>query len=68
MMALLELCSAIDCSSIYVCVDRRMKQKEYHGLTKDLRWVGFEATTLADWTVYEEITSKHWTFLHMDVD
>jgi len=70
MMALIDLCDArgVNCSSIYVCLDRRLKSDEYASLMKDLRWVGFEPTTLADWTIYEDITSDRWTFLSMEVE
>jgi Ornithine decarboxylase antizyme len=69
MIALIDLCDAsgIECDRMYVCVDRRLKGGEHKSLLKDLRWVGFEATTLADWTVHEEITSDRWIFVSMDV-
>jgi len=70
MMALIDLCDAhgINCSSIYVCLDRRLNDNDYASLMKDLRWVGFEPTTLADWTIYEDITSNRWTLLSMEVE
>jgi len=70
MMAIIDLCDAtgVNCNSIYVCLDRRLKSSEYTTLMKDLRWVGFESTTLADWTAYEEITSSRWTFLKLEID
>jgi len=70
MMALIDLCDApgVKCSNIYVCLDRRLKMSEYTTLMKDLRWVGFEPTTLADWTVYENITSDRWTLLSLEVE
>lgn len=68
-MALLELAetSGIECSHVYICLDKRLAKKESEVLIKDLRWVGFGLTTLADWTVYSDITSQRWTFLSMEV-
>jgi len=70
MMALLELAETpgIDCSHVYICLDKRLAKKDYECLVKDLRWVGFSLTTLADWTVYSDITSDRWTFLSMEVE
>jgi len=69
MIALIDLCDAsgVECDSMYVCVDRRLKGNEHKSLLKDLRWVGFEATTLADWTIHEDITSDRWIFVSMHV-
>jgi hypothetical protein len=67
-MALLELCGAdeIGCSRLNLCLDRRFKTSERTTLMRDLAWVGFEATTLDEWTDFEDLTSKEWILLGME--
>jgi len=68
LMALIELCDMdeIGCSELVICVDRQLKLTDQQAWMKNLRWVGFEATTLADWTDYGEITSNKWQFFMME--
>jgi hypothetical protein len=68
-MALIELCDAdeLGCSELVICVDRELKLGDLEAWMKNLRWIGFDTFTLADWTDYGEITSKKWLFFSMDV-
>lgn len=69
LMALLELCDIpfFSCSRLVVCLDRNTNATEMKALTRDLGWVGFGLTTLAEWTRGDEITSDSWIFMGMDV-
>jgi len=68
LMALLELCDLpyFSCSRLVACLDRRTDAR---ALTKDLGWIGFQLTTLAEFAKAEdfEITSDRWLFMDMDV-
>jgi len=68
LMALLALSSVpnIDCSELVVCLDRSMPAVDRTGLIKDLGWVGFELTTLDEWTDNEEVVSEKWLFLSLE--
>lgn len=68
-MALLELCdiSYFGCSRLVVCIDRHTEARVSEALTKDLGWIGFQLTTLDDFTQQDEITSEKWLFMDMDV-
>jgi hypothetical protein len=67
-MALIELCDSdgISCEELVICVDRQLKVEDRQLWIKNLRWVGFEATTLADWTDSGDITSDKWLFFSME--
>jgi hypothetical protein len=67
-MALIELCDSEDihCSELFICVDRDLKVADREAWMKNLHWVGFEATTLGDWTDYSNITSNKWLFFMME--
>lgn len=69
LMAVIELCElpAFTCSQLVVCLDRSTPTKEREALTHDLGWVGFEPTTLADWTKSDDIISDRWIFLGMEL-
>jgi len=68
LMALLELCGTdeIGCARLNLCLDRRFKTSERTTLMRDLGWVGFEATTLDEWTDFEGLTSTEWILLGME--
>lgn len=68
-MALLELCDLpyFSCSRLIVCLDRGTDASATDALSKDLGWIGFGLTTLADWTDGDQITSAKWLFMGMDV-
>ncbi|KAF2402375.1 hypothetical protein EJ06DRAFT_473778 [Trichodelitschia bisporula] len=68
LMALLELCniSAVDCSQVIFCVDRKFDAETSKYLIRDLGWVGFEPITLAEWTGSDDIISDQWLFLGME--
>jgi Ornithine decarboxylase antizyme len=67
-MALIELCNseALACEEFVICVDRQLKSEDRQVWVKNLRWVGFEAGTLADWTDGADITSDKWLFFSME--
>lgn len=69
LMALLELCetSYFSCSRLVVCLDRHTNARDMDALTKDLGWIGFQLTTLNDFTHGDDITSNQWLFMDMDV-
>jgi hypothetical protein len=68
-MALLELCdvSYFSCSRLVVCLDRCTESGPMEALVKDLGWIGFQLTTLNDWTQGVRITSDEWLLMDMDV-
>lgn len=68
-MSLLELSSGDDfeCSKLVVCVDRAAEGEDVKDLTRDLGWVGFELTTLDEWSNTPACISKKWLFLEMEV-
>lgn len=68
-MALLELCdlSYFSCSRLVTCLDRHTESRAMDALVKDLGWIGFQLTTLDDWTRSDLITSGRWFFMDMDV-
>lgn len=67
LMALLELCALpyFSCDRLIVCIDRAGDQLVRGNLTKDLGWIGFGLTTLADFTSGED-TSEKWLFMEME--
>jgi Ornithine decarboxylase antizyme len=68
LMALIELCDSneVDCSELVICIDRELKVADRQAWMKNFRWVGFEPTTLADWTDYGDITSDKWQFFILE--
>jgi len=69
-MALIELAavSEIACDQLIVCFDRAFETSPLSKtLLRDLRWVGFELTTLTAWTGDSNAISDKWLFLGMDV-
>ncbi|KAF2730126.1 hypothetical protein EJ04DRAFT_515448 [Polyplosphaeria fusca] len=69
LMALLELCDDpyFTCSRLIVCLDRQAHPRASEALIKDLGWIGFQLSTLDDFTSGEEICSDEWLFMDMDV-
>lgn len=69
LMALLELCSIpnFDAERLVVCIHRSTPQQLMMPLTKDLGWVGFDLLTLEEWTRNDDIVSKEWIFMGMEV-
>ncbi|KAF2478303.1 uncharacterized protein BDR25DRAFT_299932 [Lindgomyces ingoldianus] len=69
LMALLELCDIpyFSCSHLVACLDRHTDPRPLDALTKDLGWIGFQLTTLNDFTSGDDITSNQWLFMDMDV-
>jgi hypothetical protein len=68
-MALLELCDVpyFSCSRLVACLDRHADAQLTDALVKDLGWIGFQLTTLDEFTNGDEITSDRWLFMDMDV-
>jgi hypothetical protein len=68
-MALLELCDTphFSCSRLVACLDRITPPVVMDTLTKDLGWIGFQLTTLNEFTDGDEITSDRWLFMDIDV-
>lgn len=65
-MALLELCSpsALDCSTLVVCLDRNGDTSQL----KSLGWVGFELVTLSEWVEGGNgVVSDRWLFMSMEI-
>lgn len=69
LMALLELAgsSHLQCSRLVVCLDRTTDSVELKRIIRDLGWVGFELITLGAWANENDIVSKRWLFLGMEV-
>lgn len=67
-MALLELCAVdyFDCSRLVVSIDRHTEQKSLETLSKDLGWIGFQLTTLREFTEEGDVISNEWLFMEMD--
>jgi len=68
LMALLELCEidSFSCSRLVVSIDRDTEALAMNTLVKDLGWIGFELTTLVDFTGGDEVISDKWLFLEME--
>lgn len=68
LMALLELCEVdyFSCSRLVVSIDRHTDQRAMDTLVKDLGWIGFELTTLAEFSDEGDIISDKWLFLEME--
>lgn len=68
-MAIIELTSAatVECERLIVCLERNPDDSPDPTLMRDLRWVGFEPTSLARWSDGFDMTSDRWMFLGMDV-
>ena len=68
-MALMELASdpTFDCTGLVACVDRSIEPGESKRLLRDLGWVGFNLITLEQWAGAQDITSKKWIFLGMEM-
>jgi hypothetical protein len=66
LLALIELCSdlEINCSELNLCIDRHIP--DAGPLMKSFGWVGFEASTLAEWTDGGDIISERWLFLTLE--
>ncbi|KAF2115319.1 ornithine decarboxylase antizyme-domain-containing protein, partial [Lophiotrema nucula] len=69
LMGLLELCDIpyFSCSKLVACLDRKTDTRATDTLVKDLGWIGFQLTTLQEFTSGDEITSDRWLFMDMDV-
>ena len=52
---------------IVLCIDRHADQAALNNLTKDLGWIGFGLTTLDEFSQGEELTSKKWLFMDMEI-
>lgn len=68
LMALLELCETdyFSCSRLVASVDRDTDPLAMDTLVKDLGWIGFELTTLKDFTREGDLISDKWLFLEME--
>ncbi|KAF1979866.1 hypothetical protein BU23DRAFT_576723 [Bimuria novae-zelandiae CBS 107.79] len=68
LMALLELCAVdyFNCSRLVVCIDRHTPQKSLEVLSKDLGWIGFQLTTLREFSNDGDVISNKWLFMEMD--
>ncbi|PHH62206.1 hypothetical protein CDD81_7333 [Ophiocordyceps australis] len=68
LMALIELGDGpLNCSSIVICIDRRLVGHEALELTKSLQWVGFDMITLDRWANDLDVTSNKWMFMGMEL-
>ncbi|KAI4635636.1 uncharacterized protein J4E87_000590 [Alternaria ethzedia] len=69
LMALLELCEVdyFSCDRLVLCIDRDVDQAALANVTKDLGWIGFGLTTLDEFSQGEELTSKKWLFMDMEI-
>lgn len=69
LMSLLELCDVdyMSCSRFVACLDRHADARATEALTKDLGWIGFQLTTLNDFTDGNEITSDQWLLMDIEV-
>ena len=68
LMALLELCELdhFSCSRLVVSIDRDTDSLARDTLVKDLGWIGFELTTLQDFSAEGDVISDKWLFLEME--
>lgn len=68
LMALIELASTstLACEHLLVCLERNVDDTASSSMMRDLRWVGFEPTTLARWSQGHDLTSDRWMFLGME--
>ena len=70
-MSLLELATSshFDCSQLVICVDRTASPSDVQDLNKSLGWVGFELSTLDEWTgrTTTSSISDQYIFLGMDI-
>ncbi|KAH6609532.1 hypothetical protein Trco_002878 [Trichoderma cornu-damae] len=68
LMALIELADGpLACSQIVTCLDRRMPADNARDLIKSLQWVGFDMATLDHWAHDQDVTSKQWIFMGMEL-
>ncbi|ORY15958.1 ornithine decarboxylase antizyme-domain-containing protein [Clohesyomyces aquaticus] len=69
LMALLELCdtSYFSCVRLVACLDRQSTHQTLETMAKDLGWIGFQLTTLNDFTRGEDIVSDKWLFMDVEV-
>jgi hypothetical protein len=67
-MALLELCETdyFRCARLVASIDRDTEPVAMDTLVKDLGWIGFELTTLEEFTGEGEVISDKWLFLEME--
>ncbi|KAF1963842.1 hypothetical protein CC80DRAFT_588158 [Byssothecium circinans] len=68
LMALLELCEVdyFSCSRLIVSIDRQTETSVMDALVKDLGWIGFNFSTLSDFTDQKDIVSDRWVFMAME--
>lgn len=68
LMALLELCEVdhFACNRLVVCLDRHTDSLAKDSLTKDLGWIGFNLTTLEEFSHGEALISDKWLFMDME--
>jgi hypothetical protein len=68
LVALIELAEGpLECSTIVLCVDRRMSPGDAQSLLRNLQWVGFENMTLDHWTGGLDAVSRRWLFVGMEL-
>ncbi|EME42180.1 hypothetical protein DOTSEDRAFT_73113 [Dothistroma septosporum NZE10] len=70
LMSLLELSTSdhFDCTQLVICVDRTACPSDVQDLNKSLGWVGFELSTLDDWSRSStSCISDRYIFLGMDL-
>jgi hypothetical protein len=68
LVALIELAEGpLACSSVVLCVDRRIAPAEVQGLLRSLQWVGFEGMTLDHWAGDLDAVSARWLFVGMEL-
>lgn len=54
-------------SRVVICLGRSIDNLSRNSLMKNLRWVGFEPTTLSPWLNRLSITSDKWLFLGLEM-
>ena len=67
-MALIELAESVFAvGQVVICVDRAVPEEDRKAFMKNLRWVGFEPTTLDMWANALDVTSKKWLLLGLEI-
>ncbi|CAI6335530.1 unnamed protein product [Periconia digitata] len=68
LMALLELCDIpyFSCPRLMLSIDRDTATSDMDALVKDLGWIGFQLTTLSDFSDDVDLISDKWLFMDME--
>jgi hypothetical protein len=67
-MALIELAESVFAlQQVVICLDRSVAEVDAKAFMKSLRWVGFELIKLDMWAMEQDVTSRRWVFLAMEI-